>query len=192
MSLLSIKSQAEVSESSPKSRTNPSKTGSKSQILDSIPRLENLVAFSLFLLVTGATTSALGQQRISSLFFDRSTVGQLFIKPGLSTAVQFPCNIDEVKVGLKESLETSVSKTLKSELVISARSSLSQITNLIVRCMAGVFVFDVIPSKENHQDYVKILGGTGGPKFEVSQNREGNRSESLGEGLKKTAQEVPQ
>ena len=108
---------------------------------------------------------ASSQPRISSQFFDRSKVGVIYIRPGLSSLIQFPCEIDEAKVGLKSSLDVQISKTLKSELVLSARTNLSDPTNLIVRCSHGLFVFDVIANQKNHQDVIRILGGTKGPVF---------------------------
>lgn len=108
---------------------------------------------------------ASSQPRISSQFFDRSKVGLIYIRPGLSSLIQFPCEIDEAKVGLKSSLDVQISKTLKSELVLSARTNLSDPTNLIVRCSHGLFVFDVIANQRNHQDVIRILGGTKGPVF---------------------------
>lgn len=117
---------------------------------------------------------AKAQARISSQFFDRSEVGLIYIKPGLSSVIQFPCDIDEAKVGLKSSLEVQVSKTLKSELVLSARTNLVDPTNLIVRCSHGLFVFDVIANQRLHQDVIKILGAVKGPAFTetVSYERE--------------------
>ena len=108
---------------------------------------------------------ASSQPRISSQFFDRSKVGLIYIRPGLSSIIQFPCEIDEAKVGLKSSLDVQISKTLKSELVLSARTNLADPTNLIVRCSHGLFVFDVIANQKNHQDVIRILGGTKGPVF---------------------------
>ena len=163
---------------------------------------------------------ASSQPRISSQFFDRSKVGLIYIRPGLSSIIQFPCEIDEAKVGLKSSLDVQISKTLKSELVLSARTSLSDPTNLIVRCSHGLFVFDVIANQKNHQDVIRILGGTKGPVFfeksldqmdQHSENENGSkiknqfqakdkshaggeikRSPSLSEILKKTAKPMGQ
>lgn len=145
---------------------------------------------------------ASSQPRISSQFFDRSKVGVIYIRPGLSSLIQFPCEIDEAKVGLKSSLDVQISKTLKSELVLSARTNLSDPTNLIVRCSHGLFVFDVIANQKNHQDVIRILGGTKGPVFfeksldQMDQNGERQdgskikRSPSLSEILKKTAKPI--
>jgi hypothetical protein len=131
---------------------------------------------------------AKAQTRISSQFFDRSQVGLIYIKPGLSSVVQFPCDIDEAKVGLKSSLEVQVSKTLKSELVLSARTNLVDPTNLIVRCSHGLFVFDVIANQKLHQDVIKILGAVKGPSFTetVSYEREQSSAD-----LKETPKQSP-
>ncbi|MBK9039020.1 MAG: hypothetical protein IPL83_07655 [Bdellovibrionales bacterium] len=132
----------------------------------------------------------------------RAVSTALIIRPGLSSLIQFPCEIDEAKVGLKSSLDVQISKTLKSELVLSARTNLSDPTNLIVRCSHGLFVFDVIANQKNHQDVIRILGGTKGPVFfeksldQMDQNGERQdgskikRSPSLSEILKKTAKPI--
>ncbi len=130
---------------------------------------------------------AKAQTRISSQFFDRSQVGLIYIKPGLSSVIQFPCDIDEAKVGLKSSLEVQVSKTLKSELVLSARTNLVDPTNLIVRCSHGLFVFDVIANQKLHQDVIKILGAVKGPSFtETVSFAQGQSSADLKESPKQS------
>ena len=103
---------------------------------------------------------------------------------------------------------------------MSARTNLSDPTNLIVRCSHGLFVFDVIANQKNHQDVIRILGGTKGPVFfeksldQMDQNGERQdgskiknqfqakgkspisaeikRSPSLSEILKKTAKPIGQ
>ncbi|MBK9038970.1 MAG: hypothetical protein IPL83_07400 [Bdellovibrionales bacterium] len=128
------------------------------------------------------------QTRISSQFFDRSQVGLIYIKPGLSSVIQFPCDIDEAKVGLKSSLEVQVSKTLKSELVLSARTNLVDPTNLIVRCSHGLFVFDVIANQKLHQDVIKILGAVKGPTFTETVSDQTGKSSAY---LKESPKESP-
>ncbi|MCB0361092.1 MAG: hypothetical protein KDD35_00115 [Bdellovibrionales bacterium] len=127
--------------------------------------------------------------RISSQFFDRSQVGRVYIRPGLSSILQFPCDIEEAKLGMKSSLEVEISKTLKSELILSAKSGLVDPTNLIVRCTHGNFVFDVIPNPELHQDIIKILGAVGSPLFRETLSPSPQSSRSLNfKKIKKSAQ----
>lgn len=114
--------------------------------------------FSLLLTFAFAQTP-----RISSTSYNLSTVDKIFVSPGLVTVLEFPQNIMEVRVGDLNSVKAIISKNSPKELTVYLSSSSARASNVIVRAEKKIYVFDVVPSKSNHQDYVKIRGSYGSP-----------------------------
>lgn len=102
--------------------------------------------------------------RISSNHQDLSKVEKIFVSPGLVSMVEFPQNIIEVRVGSPETLKAVISQVSPKELTLYLSSSAASPSNLIVRSEKRIFVFDIVPSKSNHQDYIKIRGAYGAPE----------------------------
>lgn len=101
--------------------------------------------------------------RINSNIIDLAAPETIYLSPGLVSLVEFPQNIIEVRVGNPKSVKAVISQVSPKELTIYLASGASEPSNLIVRAEKRVFVFDVVPSKSNHQDYVKIRGAYGAP-----------------------------
>lgn len=128
------------------------------------------IVFSLFLI-----SYAFGVERITEKTASRDKVMKIYLSPGRSSILEYPCHITKAVSGAGEDIELVVGSSQANEIDIWLKSSRSQPTNLIVRCQERVFVSDIIPSKINHQDYVKIHSaddagvllqsfGFGGPK----------------------------
>lgn len=112
--------------------------------------------------------------RLSIAQSDLSEVKKIYISPGLVSLVEFPQNIIEVRVGNPRSVKALISQVSPKELTVYLTSGTSAPSNLIVRAEKRVFVFDVVPSKSNHQDYIKIRGAFGAPVFtqpQIAANR---------------------
>lgn len=122
---------------------------------------------SVFLLITYILISICysAPERISAFRKNLSKAEKILISPGLVTLLEFPNAITEVRVGSPESLKVQISKVSPKELTVYLSSSDSRPTNLIVRADRRVFVFDVIPSKNSHQDYVKVRSSFGAPEL---------------------------
>lgn len=103
--------------------------------------------------------------RLTSAQADLSKVDKIYLSPGLVSLIEFPQNIIEVRVGNPRSVKALISQVSPKELTIYLASGTSATSNLIVRAEKRVFVFDVVPSKDNHQDYIKIRGAFGSPSF---------------------------
>lgn len=115
----------------------------------------------LFALSLIASISARAQlERIQSIRFDRSQVKSVHLAPGLGSMILFPCALVEVFVGRSEDLKAQISPTDKKLLYLNLKLNSSFPTNMIAKCELerNVFVFDVIPSKTQHQDLVDIRG----------------------------------
>ena len=109
--------------------------------------------------------------RLSTNQFDLSKVANIRISPGLVSVLEFPQNIIEVRVGNPKSIKALISQVSPKELTLFLSSSLSQPSNLIVRSEKRVFVFDIVPSRNNHQDYYKISSAYGSPNSESNHKK---------------------
>jgi hypothetical protein len=118
--------------------------------------------FYRLLLFTALQVIAEPRDRISRSIANLSLPQVVYVSPGLVSLIEFPQNIIEVRVGNPKSLKAVISQVSPKELTIYLASSASQPSNLIVRSEKRVFVFDIVPSKSNHQDYVKISGSFSG------------------------------
>lgn len=103
--------------------------------------------------------------RVSSAHSNLSLVDKIFLSPGRVSLIEFPQNIIEVRVGNPRSVKALISQVSPKEFTVYLASGASVPSNLIVRSEKKVFVFDVVPSKNNHQDYIKIRGAFGTPNF---------------------------
>lgn len=104
-------------------------------------------------------------ERLSQSHANLSKVQAITISPGLVSVLEFPQNIIEVRVGNPRALKVAISQVSPKELTLFLTSSNAGPSNLIVRADKKIYVFDVIPSKVNHQDYLKIRGGYSSPDF---------------------------
>ena len=110
--------------------------------------------------------------RIQSLRFDKSQVQRIYLSPGLGSIVLFPCALEEVFVGRTDDLKVQISPNDKKTLFMNLKLNSSLPTNVIVKCTTdrSIFVFDVIPSKIRHQDFVEIRSSFGRPNMVGSQS----------------------
>jgi hypothetical protein len=98
--------------------------------------------------------------RVSALSVTPYEVVKISVAPGLVSVLRFPKPIDEVRVGNPQDVKVLISERLPTELTVYLTNSNAKASNLIVRAQDKDFVFDIIPSKTNHQDLVKIKSGT--------------------------------
>lgn len=115
------------------------------------PLISNLEAFAV--------------SRIQSTRVDRGSVMKIQLSPGLGSLLKFPCELEEVFVGRNEGVNAQISPNSKKNLFLNLKSNALSPTNMIVKCQEdrNVFVFDVVPSKSTHQDYMEVRGAFGRP-----------------------------
>lgn len=116
--------------------------------------------YSLFFSIAFAQTD-----RISTVSHNLAIVDKVYVAAGLVSVLEFPQNIIEVRVGDLSSVKAVISQASPKELTIYLSSSASKATNIIVRAEKKIYVFDIVPSSTNHQDYLKIRGAFGSPSF---------------------------
>lgn len=107
-------------------------------------------------------------ERVSSVNHNLSTVDKIYVAAGLASVIEFPKNIIEVRVGDSQSVKALISQVSPKELTVYLSSTAAKASNLIVRADKIVYVFDIVPSTTNHQDYVKIKGSFGAPTYNAS------------------------
>lgn len=126
-----------------------------------------MLFFSLFLF----NISFAEVHRVSSTQTDLSKVQKIYLSPGLVSLIEFPSNIVEVRVGNPESVKAIISQASPKELTLLLNHQNSVPSNLIVRAEKRVFIFDLVPSQTQHQDFIKVSGAFGAPvvdqKFKV-------------------------
>ena len=106
--------------------------------------------------------------RIQAVRFDRGSVRRIYLAPGLGSMLQFPCSLQEVFIGRSEDLKAQISPHDNKILFLNLKLNSSLPTNVIAKCRPEqwVLVFDVIPNRAKHQDYVEIRSTFGRPKSE--------------------------
>lgn len=102
--------------------------------------------------------------RISTMTKDLGAAERIYVSAGLASVVEFPRPIVEVRVGDPSSLKVQISTVSPRELTIYLSGGGASPTNLIVRADRRIYVFDVVPSRANHQDYVRVRGAAGSPE----------------------------
>lgn len=126
--------------------------------------------FKVFLVLLNLSFAEVN--RISSVTKDLGKVEKIYLNEGLISVLDFPEEVSDVKVGNAKDFKIILSEKFPKEItVFLSRGNVGIFTNLIVRTGRGVYVFDLVSSKTNHQDYLKVTGAYGSP---VKSNGEKN------------------
>ena len=119
----------------------------------------NLIFSFIFIFILLFSFLSFGEKggRIGSLLFDHSKVYTIKLHIGRVSLVHFPCFIKKATLGSPQDVTATVSLKNKGELFLWLKNEKAKPTNLIVVCEKNTFVFDIKPSKFNHQDYLNIV-----------------------------------
>lgn len=119
----------------------------------------------LSVLVYLTSTTSHASERITSQYQDLAKANQIYVGPGLVSVIEFPDAIVDVKIGSPDRIKTVISANEPRELTIYLSSSSQFPTNMLIRSQNKVYVYDVIPSLNKHQDFIKIKGTYGSPQL---------------------------
>jgi hypothetical protein len=124
-----------------------------------------LCAYSLILITSNSWAEV---KRIKAIAFNKGKVQKIFVAGGMSSLVTFNCDINEMITGNSEQVTLKPLITNKKQMIITLAQEASQPTNIFVKCGQKIdpYIFDVIPSRSNHQDYLKINLSYGEPTTE--------------------------
>lgn len=118
--------------------------------------------FKFFLILLNLSFAEVN--RISSVTKDLGKVEKIYLNEGLISVLDFPEEVSDVKVGNAKDFKIILSEKFPKEItVFLSRGNVGVFTNLIVRTGRGIYVFDLVSSKTNHQDYLKVTGAYGSP-----------------------------
>ena len=123
-------------------------------------RLFNFAASILALALFGSTS--LARDAVSNEVLDLTKANRILVGPGRISILVFPEPVAEAKVGAPDRLKVVTSGTDPKELTIFWVQRGAFETNLIVRTVRRVFVFDIVPSLSRHQDYIRVRGAYSG------------------------------
>ena len=96
-------------------------------------------------------------KRISEKEVDLSKPHPIYMTAGRATLLDFPCDITPTILGLTNDITATIGPDNKNTMTLWVNSDGSQPTNMIVKCNDEVFVFDILPNRSNHQDYINIV-----------------------------------
>ncbi len=123
-------------------------------------RLFSLTASISALLLCGSISQA--RDAVSNEVFDLTKANRILIGPGRISVLVFPEAVAEAKIGAPDRLKVVTSATDPRELTLFWIQPGRFETNLIVRTVRRVFIFDIVPSLSRHQDLVRVRGAYGG------------------------------
>lgn len=95
-------------------------------------------------------------ERISEKEMDLSKPLLIYMTAGRSTMLDFPCEISHSVLSLTEDIKTTIGPDSKKTMTLWVSSDDSQPTCLTVKCDDLVYVFDILPNRHTHQDYINI------------------------------------
>lgn len=124
-----------------------------------------MLLFKIIALISVVSSVVLADvKRISSVYKDLGQSQKIYLHAGLISVVEFPQSILEVRLGNPKSIKAQLSQVSPRELTLYLSQQAVEPTNLIVKSEKRFYIFDIIPSKASHQDYVKISGAYGAPE----------------------------
>jgi hypothetical protein len=107
-------------------------------------------------------------RRISSKYVDIGKPQTIYMVPGMATLIELPTPIHKVRVGNSDDIQYTKPDQPENEITLFLKSAQAKPTNLFLISGKSKYIFDIVPSKSIHQDYIEVIGSFGGPQFEES------------------------
>jgi hypothetical protein len=109
--------------------------------------------------------------RISTQTYVQGTILPVYMTAGRSTVIDFPCAVTKLNTGTGNDIHAAIGTSIPNEVDLHLEGAGSQSTSLIVRCKEKVFVLEIIPSKNTHQEYLKIKKSIGSVRYHSALNK---------------------
>ena len=116
----------------------------------------------------GQAVAAKAPRRISSKYVDMGRPQTIYMVPGMATLIELPTPINKVRVGNADDVQYTKPDQPENEITLFLKTAQARPTNLFLISGKSKYIFDIIPSKSIHQDYIEVIGSFGGPQFEES------------------------
>ncbi|MDE0092368.1 MAG: hypothetical protein OXN83_03670 [Oligoflexia bacterium] len=94
----------------------------------------------------------------SIIFIKENKPARIFLYPGRVSLLTLPCPINKALLGSPKDIKAEIDNLNPKEIILLSKKWNSQTSNLILKCNDKVFLFNLIPSKSRHYDFVKVLG----------------------------------
>lgn len=91
-------------------------------------------------------------------FVEENRPEKIYLFPGRASLLNLPCPITKALIGSPEDIKAEVDKINPTDAHILLKKWKSEPSNLILKCHNKVFLFSLIPARNAHYDYVKVLG----------------------------------
>ncbi len=117
--------------------------------------MSSTTVYSLLLILLTFTANSV--ERIENFDIDRKRVNKIYIAFAKACVIRFPDTVEEIRVGIPQLYTAETSKTYAREITLNLSQESKNPSNLIVRTTnEDIYVFDLVPSKHNHQDVVYV------------------------------------
>ena len=97
-------------------------------------------------------------ESVQFVFVEEKKPKTIFLFAGRASLLSLPCQITKALIGSPEDIKAEIDKISKTDAHILLKKWKSEPSNLILKCKDKVFLFSLIPAKNAHYDYVKVLG----------------------------------
>ncbi len=131
--------------------------------------MKNKLRISSFLLCISLSclaSEAKLPRRISGQILDLGKVYSIYMVPGMATLIEIPTTVTGIRLGNPAAVQYFRPDKPENEVTLILKDANAKPTNLIIRSNNRKFVFDIVPSKDVHQDTVEVVGSYGGATIE--------------------------
>ena len=114
--------------------------------------------FSLLFSLSAFSIAAGKTEEAKFILAEEGKSETLFLFPGRASLLSLPCPITKALAGSPNDIKAEVDKINPRDVHILLRKWTSQPSNLILKCSESVFLFNLIPTRKSHYDYVQVIG----------------------------------
>ena len=103
-------------------------------------------------------------ESVKFLIAEEKRPATLFLFPGRVSLLNLPCIVTKALVGSPKDVKAEIDKLSPTDAHILLKKWGAKPSNLILKCSDRVFLFNLIPARKSHYDYVRVLSHTEAPK----------------------------
>ena len=146
-------------------------------------KLNNFIVFLFLALPISFLSERKAEaQSVKFLVASEERPTTLFLFPGRVSLLSLPCPVTKALTGSPNDIKAEIDKLSPTDAHILLKKWRSEPSNLILKCSDRVFLFNLIPARKSHYDYVKILSHIETPKpFKVKSTLPQSPSPNVGD-----------
>ena len=122
----------------------------------------NFLYFAVFALLSFFSEGK--AESVKFLIASEKRPATLYLFPGRVSLLNLPCPVTKALIGSPKDIKAEIDKLNPSDAHILLKKWSSKPSNLILKCSDKVFLFNIIPARKSHYDYVKVLNHKETPK----------------------------